>query len=163
MLKLSKHVLGSQVGCVQDPNQHALGPQMKGVLETKQHALRLEVKHVLCMDMCAQQSRVVAGGCTGVAERRWRQTDLLLHGAEAESPAKLVGQVNHEGIYPLRLARVGNPCDNGQLPWDHLQSPAPTNSLAADTHAPTPIVMVMQVSRPTKVNYLGFLSSSIRL
>lgn len=30
--------------------------------------------------------------------------DLLLHGAEAKPPAKLVSQIDHEGVYPLRFA-----------------------------------------------------------
>lgn len=37
-----------------------------------------------------------------IANMGW--TDLLLHGAEAKSPAKAVRQVHHEGVYPLRFA-----------------------------------------------------------
>mmetsp|Transcript_9454 Transcript_9454/g.28453 ORF Transcript_9454/g.28453 Transcript_9454/m.28453 type:complete len:480 (+) Transcript_9454:491-1930(+) len=45
---------------------------------------------------------------------------LLLHGAQGEAPAVQVRQVGEKRIDPLRLARVGHPRDDGQLPWHYL-------------------------------------------
>ena len=47
--------------------------------------------------------------------------DLLLHGAQAKPPAKLVSQIDHEGIYPLRFARVWHSSNDSQLPRHHLR------------------------------------------
>ena len=48
---------------------------------------------------------------------------LLFHGAQPKPPAKSVGQVDHQGIYPLRLAGVGHAGDDGQLTRHDLHPP----------------------------------------
>ncbi len=48
---------------------------------------------------------------------------LFLHGAKPEAPAKLVSQVDHECVYPLRLSRVGDSSDDGELTGHNLHHP----------------------------------------
>ena len=45
---------------------------------------------------------------------------LLLHGTHTKSPAELISQVDHERIYPLRLARVWYTSDDCQLARNNL-------------------------------------------
>ena len=62
----------------------------------------------------------VGGRHAGQMAAGLQAADLLLHGAQPKPPAKLVGQIDHEGVYPLRFARIWHSSDDSQLPRHHL-------------------------------------------